>query len=38
MQLGFVSAILGDLTLEESMCSIDLFAERVQPALEEVPA
>ena len=28
----------GDLTLEESMCSIKLFAERVQPALEEVPA
>ena len=28
----------GDLTLEESMRSIKLFAERVQPALEEVPA
>ena len=28
----------GDLALEESMRSIELFAERVQPALEEVPA
>lgn len=28
----------GDLALEESMRSITLFAERVQPALEEVPA
>ena len=28
----------GDLTLDESMRSIKLFAERVQPALEEVPA
>jgi alkanesulfonate monooxygenase SsuD/methylene tetrahydromethanopterin reductase-like flavin-dependent oxidoreductase (luciferase family) len=28
----------GDLALEESMHSIKLFAERVQPALEEVPA
>jgi len=28
----------GDLTLAESMHSIKLFAERVQPALEEVPA
>ena len=28
----------GDLTLEESMRSVDLFAKRVQPALEEVPA
>ena len=28
----------GDLTLEESTRSITLFAERVQPALEEVPA
>ena len=28
----------GDLTLAESMRSITLFAERVQPALEEVPA
>jgi alkanesulfonate monooxygenase SsuD/methylene tetrahydromethanopterin reductase-like flavin-dependent oxidoreductase (luciferase family) len=27
----------GDLTLDESMRSIKLFAERVQPALEEVP-
>jgi alkanesulfonate monooxygenase SsuD/methylene tetrahydromethanopterin reductase-like flavin-dependent oxidoreductase (luciferase family) len=28
----------GDLTLEESMRSVDLFAKHVQPALEEVPA
>jgi alkanesulfonate monooxygenase SsuD/methylene tetrahydromethanopterin reductase-like flavin-dependent oxidoreductase (luciferase family) len=28
----------GDLTLEESMRSIKLFSERVQPAFEEVPA
>lgn len=28
----------GDLTLEESMRSVNLFASRVQPALEEVPA
>jgi len=28
----------GDLTLEESMHSVDLFSTRVQPALEEVPA
>jgi len=28
----------GDLTLEESMCSVDLFASLVQPALEEIPA
>jgi alkanesulfonate monooxygenase SsuD/methylene tetrahydromethanopterin reductase-like flavin-dependent oxidoreductase (luciferase family) len=28
----------GDLTLDESMRSIKLFAERVQPALEEIPA
>jgi alkanesulfonate monooxygenase SsuD/methylene tetrahydromethanopterin reductase-like flavin-dependent oxidoreductase (luciferase family) len=28
----------GDLTLAESMRSVDLFASRVQPALEEVPA
>jgi alkanesulfonate monooxygenase SsuD/methylene tetrahydromethanopterin reductase-like flavin-dependent oxidoreductase (luciferase family) len=28
----------GDLTLEESMRSVNLFANRVQPALEEVPA
>jgi len=28
----------GDLTLEESMHSVDLFASLVQPALEELPA
>ena len=28
----------GDLTLEESMHSVNLFASHVQPALEEVPA
>jgi len=28
----------GDLTLEESMHSVNLFANHVQPALEEVPA
>ncbi|HEY6967202.1 MAG TPA: LLM class flavin-dependent oxidoreductase [Burkholderiales bacterium] len=28
----------GDLSLAESMRSVDLFASRVQPALEEVPA
>ena len=28
----------GDLTLEESMRSVDLFARLVQPALEEIPA
>jgi len=28
----------GDLTLEESMRSVELFSTRVQPALEEVPA
>jgi alkanesulfonate monooxygenase SsuD/methylene tetrahydromethanopterin reductase-like flavin-dependent oxidoreductase (luciferase family) len=28
----------GDLTLEESMRSVNLFASRVQPALEKVPA
>jgi alkanesulfonate monooxygenase SsuD/methylene tetrahydromethanopterin reductase-like flavin-dependent oxidoreductase (luciferase family) len=28
----------GDLTLEESMRSVSLFASHVQPALEEVPA
>jgi len=28
----------GDLTLEESMRSVDLFASLVQPALEELPA
>lgn len=28
----------GDLTLEESLRSVDLFASRIQPALEEVPA
>jgi len=28
----------GDLTLEESMRSVDLFASLVQPALEEIPA
>jgi len=28
----------GDLTLEESMRSVNLFAGRVQPALEEIPA
>jgi alkanesulfonate monooxygenase SsuD/methylene tetrahydromethanopterin reductase-like flavin-dependent oxidoreductase (luciferase family) len=28
----------GDLSLAESMHSVDLFAKRVQPALEEVPA
>jgi alkanesulfonate monooxygenase SsuD/methylene tetrahydromethanopterin reductase-like flavin-dependent oxidoreductase (luciferase family) len=28
----------GDLTLEESMQSVNLFASHVQPALEEVPA
>jgi alkanesulfonate monooxygenase SsuD/methylene tetrahydromethanopterin reductase-like flavin-dependent oxidoreductase (luciferase family) len=28
----------GDLTLEESMRSVDFFANRVQPALEAVPA
>ena len=28
----------GDLTLEESMRSVDLFASLVKPALEEIPA